>query len=591
MKPAAADVGIERARIQTVSVAPTTRPSHDSLVMIVEDSDLDRQLLERFVRKEGWSTISAENGEQAIALFQSRQPDIVLMDALMPVMDGMEATRRIKSLAGERMVPIVFLTSLQETQELVRCLQAGGDDFLSKPYNKVILGAKLSKYERMRSMHSQLLKEREKVAQINGHLLREQAVAKAVFDNVIRLGSLTSAMIKHHLSPLAIFNGDVLLATRTPDGGLAVFLGDFTGHGLPAAIGAMPTAEIFYGMCAKGFDVGDVVQEINRKLKRVLPVGVFCCASMVHLNFNRQEVRVWHGGVPEAMIFRPGVGIIETISSRHLPLGVMPHERFDDSVVTYTMQAGDRLYLCSDGVLEARNGAGDMLGDERYRALFAAESETASLFEKVRDGVYDFMAEGEREDDFTFAEVMMMNAADLAPTELSRDDLDAAGPRNFALAYELRGDSLRRFNPLPLLQHIMLDVPGLRGQTSGLYTVLSEMYANALDHGVLGLESKLKDGTHGFASYFEERSRRLASIASDARVEFSFEHTLEAHGGCLTIAVTDSGCGFDHQALRSSLEGGKALAGRGIALLKHFCESVRYTGSGNRVEVLYRWSH
>ena len=571
----------------------------DALVMIVEDSDLDRQLLERFVQREGWATVSAEDGERAVALFEEARPDIVLMDALMPVMNGFDAARRIKSMAGDRMVPIIFLTSLQETRELVRCLEAGGDDFLSKPYNKVILGAKLAKFERMRTMHEQLRKEREKVAQINGHLLREQAVAKAVFDNVIRVGSLDLPVLKHHLSPLAIFNGDVLLATRTPDGALAVFLGDFTGHGLPAAIGAMPTAEIFYGMCAKGFDVGDIVKEINRKLKRVLPVGVFCCASLALLDFNRRSVRVWHGGVPDAVIFRPGVGVREVIVSAHLPLGVLSHERFDDSIVSFEMLPGDRLVMCSDGVLEARNNAGDMLGLDRFLALFGPDEVPGTLFESVRDRVYAFMSDTEREDDFTLVEAEMVEPDVLAPMQAARSERDVAGPRDFRLSYELRGRSLAEFNPLPMLHQVMLDVPGLRGHTSRLYTVLSELFANALDHGVLGLDSSLKDGSRGFADYFEERGRRLAALGTAGSVCLVFDHTTDDAGGLLRVEVQDSGNGFDYGKLQcddagkpmGNLGDGRALAGRGIALIRHFCESVRYLDNGNRVEVLYRWSH
>ena len=77
-------------------------------------------------------------------------------------------------------------------------------------------------------------------------------MAKSVFDNVAHNGSLSAPNIKYLLSPLSVFNGDVLLACMKPSG-MHVLLGDFTGHGLPAAIGAMPMAEIFYGMTRKGF--------------------------------------------------------------------------------------------------------------------------------------------------------------------------------------------------------------------------------------------------------------------------------------------------------------------------------------------------
>src|SRR5690606_40932182 len=85
-------------------------------------------------------------------------------------------------------------------------------------------------------------------ARHNEHLLREQHVAKAVFDKVAHSGCLDAPNIRYMQSPYALFNGDLLLAAYKPSGGMHVMLGDFTGHGLPAAIGAMPLAELFYGM-------------------------------------------------------------------------------------------------------------------------------------------------------------------------------------------------------------------------------------------------------------------------------------------------------------------------------------------------------
>ena len=237
-------------------------------VLIAEDNAADRMLLSTIVSRQGHRVLTASNGLEAVALFEQARPQLVLMDALMPVMDGFEAARRIKQKAGEALVPIIFLTSLTEGEALVRCLEAGGDDFLAKPYNRVILEAKIGAMDRLRRLHDTVLQQRDLIARHNEHLLSEQRVAKAVFDKVAHSGCLDAPNISYMQSPFALFNGDLLLAAYKPSGGMHVMLGDFTGHGLSAAIGAIPLAEVFYGMTAKGHALAEILREINAKIGR-----------------------------------------------------------------------------------------------------------------------------------------------------------------------------------------------------------------------------------------------------------------------------------------------------------------------------------
>ena len=102
-------------------------------ILIAEDSAADRLLLASIIRRQGPQVLTVSNGAEAIEVFARERPQLVLMDALMPVMDGFEAARQIKQLAGEALVPIIFLTSLRESEALAQCLDAGGDDFLPKP--------------------------------------------------------------------------------------------------------------------------------------------------------------------------------------------------------------------------------------------------------------------------------------------------------------------------------------------------------------------------------------------------------------------------------------------------------------------------
>ncbi len=159
-------------------------------ILIAEDNAADRMLLSTIVSRQGHRVLTASNGLEAVALFEQERPQLVLMDALMPIMDGFEAARRIKQVAGEELVPIIFLTSLTEGEALVRCLEAGGDDFLAKPYNRVILEAKIKAMDRLRRLQDTVLQQRDLIAMHNEHLLTEQRVAKAVFDKVTHSGCL-----------------------------------------------------------------------------------------------------------------------------------------------------------------------------------------------------------------------------------------------------------------------------------------------------------------------------------------------------------------------------------------------------------------
>jgi CheY-like chemotaxis protein len=554
-------------------------------ILIAEDNAADRMLLSTIVSRQGHRTLTAANGLEAVALFEQERPQLVLMDALMPLMDGFEAARRIKQAAGEELVPIIFLTSLTEGEALVRCLEAGGDDFLAKPYNRVILEAKINAMERLRRLQDTVLKQRDLIAKHNEHLLTEQRVAKAVFDKVTHSGCLDAPNIRYLQSPYAVFNGDLMLAAFKPSGGMHVLLGDFTGHGLPAAIGAMPLAEVFYGMTAKGYSLAEVLREINAKLKRILPVGVFCCATLLNISFQRHVVEVWSGGLPDGYLLRSS-GERLPLVSRHLPLGVLEPASFNDKYEVYPLALGDRVFLLSDGVLEARNPQGELFGEARLLEVFARNRMPAELFSEIQQALTLFS--GEQQDDVSLLEVSLVEDGALARPPLAFADSGQSHPLDWSASFEFRGETLRHFNPLPFLLQLLLEVQGLRPQGGALYTVLAELYSNALEHGVLGLDSALKANAEGFAEYYRQRSLRLAQL-SDGYVRFHLRLQPEAGGGRLVVRVEDSGSGYDPARVLAQQVHVTGLSGRGLTLVRQLSERCSWDAGGQGVSVEFSW--
>ncbi|MCQ9424926.1 fused response regulator/phosphatase [Pseudomonas sp. LJDD11] len=556
-------------------------------VLIADDSASDRLLLSTLISRQGHQPLVAANGQEAVQLYRDHQPQLVLMDALMPVMDGFEAARQIKQMAGQALVPIIFLTSLTEGEALARCLDAGGDDFLAKPFNPLVLAAKINAMNRLRQLQDTVLRQRDLIASHREHLLNEQRVAKAVFDQVAHSGCLDASCIRYLQSPYALFNGDLMLAAYTPAGHMHVFLGDFTGHGLPAAVGAMPLAEVFYGMTAKGYELAEILREMNGKLKRILPVDMFCCAALLCIDAGQQQVELWNGGLPDGYLLRADNAGFVPLQSRHLPLGVLSPKAFEAHTEVHPLGAGDRIFLLSDGVIDTRDAQDQLFGSQRLCEVLAANREPEMLIQEILQALNDFG--GRARDDVSMLEISAGHGA-LPATALTQgwSDSGLAEPVDWSVAFEFRAATLKASNPLPGVLQLLLEQRGLREQAATIYSVLTELYSNALEHGVLGLDSTLKQDAAGFARYYEARAKRLAEL-QNGFIRLELVLCSAAQGGRLQICMQDSGQGFDVQAVLARLPDDAGLHGRGLRLIRSLCRDARWSADGCTVHVEFVW--
>lgn len=574
--------------IVTESIDPTFQGVK---ILVAEDSAVDRMILESMLKKNGYHVVLAEDGEQAVAKFQEEAPDLVFLDVLMPNLNGMEAARKIREISGDVFTPIVFLTSLADTKSLVSCLESGGDDFLSKPYNAIILDAKIKAFVRMREMNQTMIRQRDQIELNNKHLMQEQEVAKQVFDKITCAGTLDLPVIKYYMSALAVFNGDVLLADLSPTGSLLMLLGDFTGHGLPAAIGSMPLASIFHGMAKKGFSIADIIREINGKLYHTLPVGLFCCATAIDISLVKKRVLIWSGGLPEGGVYRAKERVFEPIKSSNLPLGVLSNREFNHAPARYELSEDDQIFLWSDGILEARSPEGDMFGEERLNTILQSKLPVDDVFDSILKPVQEHIGDSDGDDDVSIVS-LAMPSDEVAQTILKGAPKSRGSLSDWAMTLKLNTSSLKTFDPLPLLLNVISEVPHLRQSGSVLYTVLSELFNNAVEHGVLGLSSELKSSPEGFAEYYRLRKEGLEQL-TEGWVTIDFEHKLEGDGGLLTIRFTDSGNGFVEEDKVSKTKAGHLhpnYYGRGLQLINSVCEQLNINVPGNQIEAVFRWS-
>jgi anti-sigma regulatory factor (Ser/Thr protein kinase) len=317
---------------------------------------------------------------------------------------------------------------------------------------------------------------------------------------------------------------------------------------------------------------------------------VFCCALLVDIDNREQLVRYWNGGMPTACLLRTGQGIVARLVSSHLPFGIVRDDRFRNAVDTIRFEAGDRLFCYSDGVMEAADAEGRLFGEQRIEALLATASDQDSLVGKVRAALHAFAPERQENDDATMVavtidtEVLGMREAAPDPGGPQR------GPKDFDFSLNLHAQALRESDPLPLLLYSLMEVPGLHNHRGQVFTILAELFSNALEHGILRLDSKLKQSPQGFGEYYRLRHERLLAL-EQGQITLAFSHREQADGGCLQIRVSDTGSGFDHHSLTASLPAmDQGYCGRGLGLLRQLCRQLRYEGCGNIVHAEFHWS-
>ncbi|MDU5675994.1 MAG: two-component system response regulator HsbR, partial [Pseudomonas aeruginosa] len=158
-----------------------------------------------------------------------------------------------------------------------------------------------------------------------------------------------------------------------------------------------------------------------------------------------------------------------------------------------------------------------------------------------------------------------------------------------SVSFEFRAETLKHFNPLPHVLQLLLEVHDLRARGGALYTVLAELYSNALEHGVIGLDSTMKSDAAGFARYYQERVSRLQALR-DGYVRLHLDLAPHGAGGRLLVRVEDSGEGFDVERALNAVERQERLCGRGLRLIRELSDRCQWSADGKVVSVEFFWS-
>lgn len=558
-------------------------------ILVADDTRTNVKQLEVLISRAGHIPILAEDGPSAIEKFQQESPDLVFMDIMMPGMDGITAVQRIRAIPTDKWTPIIFYSALDRVQDIVRGLEAGGDDYVVKPASIQMLQAKINAYARLLSLQQKEQSYIEELRNWRMEAEEQNRLGAHIMARLTDADGLRDQMVHFFNLPADTFSGDLLCAARTPGGALNVMLADAAGHGLAAALSAMPMTQTFYSMVAKGFPLASIAGELNRKLKGILPADRFVATTLASIDVRNQTVEIWNGGNPDALFISPEGKVAMQWTSGHPPLGILPDEIFSGMTETAVFQEPGDLVLCSDGLIEAENPAGQWLGLSGAISLLQGASGIQERFVRLHQGVEAYLGGGSGRDDIS----CMMVSVPIERRRVVRftppTPMHQGGVAEWRLNLTYSAAELRYLDVVPAVLSLMTQVSVLKPHQGALFLILSELFNNALDHGLLELDSTAKSWMGGFDLYMQQRAERLAKLEM-GHISLSFLIHDDEGRAVLDIDIADSGDGFDFETLLREAELSADDArphGRGIALVKSLCAEVVFSGVGNRVWARY----
>ena len=375
-------------------------------VLLVDDARTSLDVLVEALQGHHLLSVALD-GESALRSIAQTPPDLVLLDLMMPRLDGYEVCKRLREQPATHDLPVIFLSALGEAKSKARGFEAGGTDYITKPFEAVEVRA------RVRS----LLKGKMYQDSVRANLESELRVAQEIQRGMVpkdfkSLGSGLPIDVHALLEPAKEVGGDLYDVFPLGDGRVCIVLGDVSGKGIPAALFMAITATLLRSTARHVQRPEEILSHVNQELSRDNPssmfVTVFCaildtrtgllsCASGGHTS----PVLVRHGQPPQLLADRPGTLI-----------GIQPDLAFEPREVQ--LRSGDSLFLYTDGVTEAFDPDHECFGEERLlAALRQVAPSSREMVERVLAAVRKFARGAPQSDDIALLAMRFRPAAEL----------------------------------------------------------------------------------------------------------------------------------------------------------------------------------
>jgi len=330
-------------------------------ILVIDDDAMSRRVLSQLLSAAGYECRVSKDGSEALEAIHARPPSLLLLDFDMPGLNGAEVLRRLRSdeNATVAQIPAIMLTAHGSEQSEVSCLQAGADDFVTKPVNASVLRARIETQLRLRSMRRQLEHQNDELEKWRCDLERDLAAARLTQQSLIpqKPLPLPGWQVATYYRPVIQVGGDIYGWLRMRDGRVLFWIADGTGHGAAAALLTTLAKLLFHYGSMDQDSPASLMEGVDNDFRSIFGARSFMTAMCVALDPATGQAQVVGAGHPPLLILRRD-GTTESTASVAPPLGLIKRPAFTETAID--LEPGDAFLLYTDGLFRWTK-------DERYR--------------------------------------------------------------------------------------------------------------------------------------------------------------------------------------------------------------------------------
>jgi len=381
-------------------------------ILIAEDERITRRNLERQLAKLGHEVIAAEDGLEAFDLLQAHDVSLLITDWEMPRMNGLDLLRKVRELDKGQYTYVILLTSKSEKQYVIEGMDAGADDFLSKPFDRNELNARLRAGIRVVELQRHLAQRNNELSNAHRAMKKDLAAAVDYVMSLIPDSNLDPATFSWRYIPSADLGGDTFGFHRVTDDRVALYLVDVTGHGLDSALlsvsiinmlrsGALPATDFR--------DPGAVLHALNERFQGSEQGGKLFTIWYGVIDIPSSTLKWAGGGHPDALLFDKNSSSPTLLPSTGLIMGVLRDQEYE--TLTRPLLPGSRIFMYSDGVYEVTQSNGKIWSQrELVDYIGTLDLESPNVMDSILDHVRGLRGSNVLEDDFTIVQAHYADA-------------------------------------------------------------------------------------------------------------------------------------------------------------------------------------